>query len=476
MNGNTLRLVRFLFLFFSRRLFVHSAMQAKYSKVLLLAAIAASYAGFCALTFIVVSGMVIDSESTTLIAQSISLTVGLWVLLFFIVIRVLFMKADKLIELTHTLPVTNKQRILAYTVFEAITVLSCVALMTGPLTISVTIHSGSGIFSEICLGIIGQAVVLYLLLDILYLSFDRLLQILHIARWRSFLIPCLFGAIFFGAYGYAQRESTKFLNAFYEGHTYYGHSRLYVLIYDRLGFPAAAGALLVSVSVAILMILLVAPNQHSRWKYFFRIPLGNSASLFTFHLRAVVRSAEFLLATALVIALSAIVLGIPGYYPPYWLAIISLQAVYAIPTTEALRKTYRHRLSPSQSYIYLAAPYILAELAIAIPVLAMSAINGLTFAEAGRTIFICLVTLVAALAISIFFPAEKHHPFSVLIGMMSALAIILLIAFTILIWQIPDTMTIFLWIAISGICIFYSVLGIGSTQRREYYADLQARS
>lgn len=235
MTGNTLRLVHFLFLFFSRRLLVHGAMQRRYSKMLLLTATGAAYAGFCALTFIVVRGMVINNKAVTLVSQSISLTVGIWVLLFFIIIRVLFMKADKLIELTHTFPVTNKQRILAYTVFEAATVLLCVALMTGPLTISVAIRGGQTTFSEIVLGIIGQALVLYLLLNVVYLSFDRMLQLLRIARWRSFLIPCFFGFILFGAYVYAQHESARFLDAFYEGHPYYGYSRFYVLIFDRFG-------------------------------------------------------------------------------------------------------------------------------------------------------------------------------------------------------------------------------------------------
>lgn len=470
MNSNTLSLVRFLFLFFSRRLLVHRAMQGKRSKILLLVATAAAYSGFCALTFIVVRGMTINDKAIALVTQSISLTVGLWILLFFIVVRILFMKADKLIELTHSFPVTNKQRILACTAFEAVTVLFCTALMVGPLTVSMAIRGGKATFSEILLGVVGQAVVLYLLLDVLYLGFDRLLQIVRMARWRSFLIPCLFVALLLGAYEYVQRESGRFLEAFYEGRVYYGYSRLYVLVHDQFGFLAAVASLLVSVSIALALILLVAPNRHLRWKYFFKVPVGKFRSLFDAYVRAVTRSSEFLLATFFVVSISVAVLFVRGNYPPYWLAIMSLQAVYALPTTEAVRKTYRYRLSPFKSYLYLVVPYVLAEVTIVAPVLAISAIKGLNFDEVWKTAFICLITLIAAVAISIFFPAEKHNPFSVIAGIITALALVLLIAFTILVWQIPEQLTVPLWLVIGVTCSLYSVMGISSTQKKEYYA------
>ncbi|MDO4666019.1 MAG: hypothetical protein Q4A71_07480 [Actinomycetaceae bacterium] len=382
------------------------------------------------------------------------------------------MKADKLIELTHTFPVTNKQRIFAYTTFEAITVLSCVALMTGPLTISTAIRGGRATFSEIILGIVAQAVVLYLLLYVLYLAFDRFLQIIHISRWRSFLIPCLFGTLLLYAYTNVQHESDRFLDAFYEGHTYYGYSRIFVLILDRFGHLAAVGAILLSIGIALTLILLVAPNQHSRWKYFFRVPLGDSPGLFGAHLRAVTRSSEFLLATFFVLSISVAVLWVRGYYPPYWLAVVSFQAVYAVPTTETVRKLYRFRLSPLKSYLYLFAPYILAETVIAIPVLAMSAIKGLDIVEIGKTAFICLISLIAALAISIFFPAEKYNPFSVFVGIAAALSLVLLIAFTTVIWQIPEYLLTPVWAGVGGVCLFYSLLGINATQRKEYYGDI----
>ncbi|MBT1018587.1 hypothetical protein KJY77_05510 [Canibacter sp. lx-72] len=472
MNGNTLRLVRFLFLFFTRRLLMHSAMKSKLSKTLLFTVAIGVYAGFCALTFVVVRGMTLDANAIALVSQSISLTVGLWTLLFFIVIRILFLKADKLIELTYTFPVTNKQRILAYTVFEAATVLSCVALMSEPLTVSMAIRGGAATFPEIALGIIAQIVVLYLLLDILYLGFDRVLHLLHMTRWRSFLLPCLFVALLYGTYAYANNESSKFLDAFYEGQAYYGISRFYVFLYDRFGSLVASGAFIVSTLIALTLIILVAPNQHSRWKYFFKVPIWGNTNLFGAHLRAVVRSGEFLLATFFVVSASLIVLGIPGYYPPYWLAIISLQAVYAVSTTESIRKTYRHQLSSLQSYVYLAAPYILVEILILIPVITASMIKGMSFSEAAKTTFICLVTLIAALAVSIFFPAEKHNPFSVLMGVVTALGLVSLIAFTTLIWKIPDNYAILAWALIGSICAFYSVIGISSTQRKEYHANV----
>ncbi|WP_216387106.1 hypothetical protein [Arcanobacterium phocae] len=472
MNGNTLRLVRFLFLFFIRRLLVHRAMQSRISKAMLLATVSVSYVGFCVLTFIVVRGMVLDASAVLLVSQSISLTVGLWTMLFFIVIRVLFMKAGRLIELTHTFPVTNKQRILAYTLFEGITVLFCVASMTAPLTASVVIRGGSGALPEIVFGIIAQVIVLYLLLDVVYLSSDRVLHLLHIERWRSVLLPCLFGAMLFGTYGYVKNESVEFLDAFYEQRAYYGYSRLYVLLYERIGLPLAGSVVLATMLAITALIILIAPNHYSQWKYFFNIPIPNVSGLFGSCLRAVIRNGEFLLATFFVVSLSVVVLWIPGHYPPYWLAVISLQAVYAITTIEPIRKTYRYRLSPVRYYLYLSAPYLVVEMLISLPVLGLSIVKGLTLLEALKTLFICVVVLIAALAVSIFFPAEKHNPFSVLLGIATALALVILIAFTTLIWEIPDEFTTVVWFLVAAVCIYYSIIGIASTQRRNYYADI----
>ncbi|WP_216452655.1 hypothetical protein [Arcanobacterium phocae] len=471
-NGNTLRLVRFLFLFFIRRLLVHRAMQSRISKAMLLATVSVSYVGFCVLTFIVVRGMVLDASAVLLVSQSISLTVGLWTMLFFIVIRVLFMKAGRLIELTHTFPVTNKQRILAYTLFEGITVLFCVASMTAPLTASVVIRGGSGALPEIVFGIIAQVIVLYLLLDVVYLSSDRVLHLLHIERWRSVLLPCLFGAMLFGTYGYVKNESVEFLDAFYEQRAYYGYSRLYVLLYERIGLPLAGSVVLATMLAITALIILIAPNHYSQWKYFFNIPIPNVSGLFGSCLRAVIRNGEFLLATFFVVSLSVVVLWIPGHYPPYWLAVISLQAVYAITTIEPIRKTYRYRLSPVRYYLYLSAPYLVVEMLISLPVLGLSIVKGLTLLEALKTLFICVVVLIAALAVSIFFPAEKHNPFSVLLGIATALALVILIAFTTLIWEIPDEFTTVVWFLVAAVCIYYSIIGIASTQRRNYYADI----
>lgn len=472
MSGNTLRLVRFLFLFFIRRLLVHRAMQSRISKAMLLATVSVSYVGFCILTFIVVRGMVLNASAVLLVSQSISLTVGLWTLLFFIVVRVLFMKAGRLIELTHTFPVTNKQRILAYTLFEGMTVLFCVASITAPLTASVVIRGGLDALPEIVFGIIAQVIVLYLLLDVVYLSSDRVLHLLHIERWRSVLLPCLFGAMLFGAYVYVKRESAEFLDAFYEQRPYYGYSRLYVLLYDRIGLLLAGSIVIATMLTITALIILIAPNHYSQWKYFFNIPMPYASGLLGSCLRAVIRNGEFLLATFFVLSLSVVVLWIPGYYPPYWLAIISLQAVYAVTTIEPIRKTYRYRLNPVRYYLYLSAPYLVVEILISLPVLGLSMVKGLTLLEALKTLFICVVVLIAALAVSIFFPAEKHNPFSVLLGIVTALALVVLIAFTTLIWEIPDEYTTVVWFLVASVCMYYSIIGIASTQRRNYYADI----
>lgn len=65
------------------------------------------------------------------------------------------MKAGRLIELAHTFLVTNKQRILAYALFEGVATLVCVALITAPLTVSVVIRGGSEALPEIVFGSIA---------------------------------------------------------------------------------------------------------------------------------------------------------------------------------------------------------------------------------------------------------------------------------------------------------------------------------
>lgn len=471
-NSNVLRLAHFLFLFFSRRLLSHGSMRTKSARAVIFGGIAAAYAGFAVLTYIVVRGMAINSRTVLLIAQSISLTLGLWVLLFFIVIRVLFMKADKLIELTHTFPVTNRQRILAYTLFEAVTVLVCVALVSGPLSASIAIRGGMIALPEILLGIVGQTTLLFLLLDIFYLALERALQFVGASRWRGFLLPCAFSVLLFAAYRYSQEESVRFLNAFYDGAVHYGPSRFFMLLLDRFGPFVAVMALLGSIALAVMTILVITPNEHARWSYFLKIPLGRSADLAQLHLRAVARSGEFLFALFIVTAASIAVLFIPGGHPPYWLAFLSLQAVYAVSSTEPIRKTHRFPSARFGSTGCSQRPTPRSRSSSSPPLFVLYAMKGVAPAELVKTAALCVFALIAALTISILFPAERHNPFSVLLGLCAALGLVGLVSFSILVWGIPEGLSYVLWSAIGVACMIYSVMGIIDTQKREYYAAL----
>lgn len=441
------------------------------ARVVVIAGVAAVYLGFCALTYVVVGGMALDTRVVGLILQTISLTISIWVLLIFTVVRILFMKADKIIELTYTFPVTNKQRLLACTLFEASVVLTGVVIVAGPLTLAVLFHSGIPAFPDILFGLFGQAIVLYLLLYAVYLCLERLLLVLKISRWRSLVIPSFLGLLFFGVYNLVNWESEKLINLFYDGGTYYGFARIFVMVYDYAGMLAALLVLLGSVCAALSVIVLVAPNDYVRVKYFFKVPIGTScSSLLSCNIRAVVRSGEFLLAVFLVIAISTGVYFLPQHYAPYWLSILSLQAVYAVPTCAPMLRIYRFRLRPELNYLLMLAPYLIVEMLFALPIFTIYLTKGLTFVEIVKTLFACLFTLIASLGVSVFFPAEKYNPFSVIVGVATAFGFVVLIVFTALVWTIPDWLFLVIWTAAAGLCVFYSVLGLSSTQKRDYYA------
>lgn len=469
MHHNVLHLTKFLFLFFTRRLLARGIMQYPGAKWIIAGGVTLAYGGYCALVYYVVQGMILNESIVNFVIKTFTVTSSLWVILFFMIVRILFMKADKLIELTHTLPVTNKQRTLAYTIFEAVTVFTGVAIVCAPLVACLSFKGGVIVLPDLFFGIIAQIIVLYLLVDAFYLCLERVFILLNLTRWRSFLIPSVLAVLIVLTYKYVEQETQALTDAFFEQKTHYGYSHTFVWIYDNWGVFAAVGAAVGVILGILALILLLAPNRHLAVKQFFKFPLGTKMSLFACYIRAYLRPGEFLLSTLFVLAFSIFVYFIPGNYPPYWLGILSMQGVYALSNTESLRRSYRFKISPLAQYGYFFGAYLLIISVVAVPVLIAYALKGLILTEIFRSIAICLFSLISAICVSIFFPAEKHNPFAILIGFSVAIALMGSIGFALIMLSLPEKVTMIVWLILAAIGVFYSVLGIANTQKKEYY-------
>jgi hypothetical protein len=112
-------LFRLFWLFIVRRVLGRGLLASAAARLSALFLVLAAFAGFNVLSYVVIRQYLGGTGLLEPVLQVANASVGFWVLIAYTLIRVLFMKADELLKLSFNLPVTNKERTLAFALFES---------------------------------------------------------------------------------------------------------------------------------------------------------------------------------------------------------------------------------------------------------------------------------------------------------------------------------------------------------------------
>lgn len=412
-----LELAGFLSLFLVRRILRQGVLRSLLFRWTLGLTMLLAFVAFCAFGVVTIRQLIDDPALLSPLLRVAGVSVPLWVLAIFTVVRVMFMKSSDLVELTYCFPLTNRARTLGFMLFEALLVGVGVSLMLAALIAGTIAIGGFGILDDVVTCLIMPTVVTYLLASVYHLALERLLMRFRLARLRAFLVPLVLAATLVALYVAVSAQSEPVLFAAAgQGDAYFAIQLVFADIAATHGLIVATVAWLAAVALLVVAVCATAPRQFDPTRRFALIPrlLGDTefGAYFAAHARAI----ETITVSGIVLAGSYALFVADVRLPPFLLIAVTIQAVYAYVSTEPLRACGPRRHSPIGRYLLLLGPQLAMLLLIAIPTGVLSALTGSRWDEILLVVGFCASNVVVLTLTGIAFPPEKGNPFSVVVG------------------------------------------------------------
>lgn len=415
----SLTLARFLTLFLIRRVLHRGALRVPAIRWTLLVLIVLAVMALFGLGVVTLQQLIDDPEMLRPLLRVAGAAVPMWVLALFTLVRILFLKSGDLVELTYCLPITNRARMLGFMLFEALLVGCGLILILGALICGSLSIGGPGVLDDILTCLVMPAAVAYLLASAYYLTLERVLLGLRLARLRSFLVPVVLAATLVALYVWVSSQSEAVLFASVGQGSHFALPLVFADLAESHGLVLATACWLVAISLGAVIVAVVAPRSFEPTRRFAAAPrlLGGSefGTYFDAHLRAI----ETMTVYALALAGSYALLLMDVALPPFLLLAVSVQAVYAYVSTEPLRACGPRRHGPLARYLLILGPQLVGFALCAVPMGVMSAVTGVDLVSILAVVGFGVVNIIVLTLAGITFPPEKGNPFSVVVGVVT---------------------------------------------------------
>lgn len=465
------QLVHFYFLFLRRRVLGRGVLANRPIRYGAFFGVLALYTGYVLLSISVVRQTFNNPEIIAPILEGMGISSIFWVAAFYTIVRILFLKADELTELTYTLPATNKERLIASVVFEMLLVGTATIALSSALAIACSIVVGWKAAELFLFGVVSPALVTYLILLVIHLGVEQLLALVGMARLRGLVIPALLAGLMAVAFSLMRDQSIEYMRIrLLEDTAPWVPQLAFLRIEEAIGGPlGAAGAVLALLGVCGLLLALaiaIAPKDYTPLRsYFLALPGSLANTRFGALVLMQFRSFEnqFVLVSAVVAAFA-----IPWKSwnaPPAYIMLPAFLGIYAYASSEPLRRLTPFRQSAGVFYLQLIGSQ-------ATIMLALGAVLGTVYlAQGGQlsdilTVFgFGLVSIVMTNLVGIIFPPEKGNPFSVVIGVILLLSVVATFALGLNMFGLPTEVNVTIIAVLLGFAVFFSVLGISRNEK-----------
>ncbi|KAA0960248.1 hypothetical protein FQ142_15580 [Microbacterium sp. ANT_H45B] len=462
----SLQLAGFLWTFLVRRILRRGMLRVTAVRWVLVAAVAAAFVGFCAFGVLALRQLIVEPEQLPPLLRVVGVSIPLWVLTAFTVVRVLFLKAGDLIELTFSFPLTNRARGLGVLLFETLLVAIAVTFALGAVVSGALSIGGVSILDDILTCVVLPAVVAYLLTSVAYLALERLLLRIRLARLRAFLVPVALAAAMAVVYlGVSAQSEPVLFAAVGQGDDYFAPSLVFADIAAAHGLIAALSVWAPCVALLMLAVIAMAPRQFEPTRRFAVVPRLFGSTEFGVYFSAHIRAIETITVIGLALAGSYALFLANVRLPPLLLIAVSVQSVYSFVSTESLRATGPRRHGPSMRYLLILGPQLATLALIAVPMSALSALTGAP-ADAILTVIGFAASNIVVLTLAgIAFPPEKGNPFSVIAGVAIAGLVVGTIMLGTNLLGLPAPFTVGVMVFLTLLSAALSIAGMDRTER-----------
>jgi hypothetical protein len=462
--------------FFTRKVLRLGVLRSKAVRVLALVAILLVGAAGVGGGYVFFKPMLADERAWGLLFDIATVSVVLWAMMAFLLVKVLFLSADGLLDLSFQLPVTNRERSFAFLLYEVTMATVVSAAGFASLIGSALLLRGPEVLPSLFQSIFAPMLLTYGALTVAHLALSRLLVAVRLGRLRGVvLVLVVFGLLL----AYSSRLvplSAQVSDDYLDGRT------SWVWVTSLSWLSRTHGGWVTTLAVVAALVVLAAlavaltPNEHVRHSRFVTVPTGRRlGALLSPYDLCLLRSTQTWLGLAVTVALYAFLL-LSGLASPLWaLTLLSIGGLYQFAATAPLRLMTAYREPPGRVYTLLLRGQLGLVAAVAAPallllwVLSPDGLPNAPLALAGAA-----GGAVVAISIGVVFPAENDNPFSVFIGLAVTAAVLGIIGISLGVLQAPPTVLGATVVAALALLVWYSVQGIRIDESRRRHEEVTA--
>lgn len=471
----TLLLARMLLRFFSRRVLSFGALRSRALRWLAGAGCVALSAVCSLAAYRFLEPVAGRPDVWSLLFQLVTVSVVLWVQVAFLFVKVLFLNAEGMLQLTFQLPLTTKERIGALLVYESVMVAVVTTVGSGAVCVAAVLLLGVQAVPLLVEAVVLPTAVTYLVLTVVHLALGCILGVLRARRIAP--IICLlvqFGLLVTYA-GQVEQLSSDIATAHLSGRDGVVWVGALHTFRDRHGWVAMGLAAVAVMTVLVLAVLALTPRHHVPQSRYLPLPARGRGGLWLAYDLCLVRSSHTLLTS--VVALAALIsLCLRPVINPLWgLSLSSMAGLYHFAATEPLRVIELDRGRPWLVYGRLIRGQLMLLMALGTPsVVVVELVTTETFGATVQALAGCVGGVLLATTIGVLFPAEHDNPFSVFIGLSLAAVVLGIVGVGVGIVQLPERAVQACLLAALAVSVWYGVLGVGISERRRRHEEVPA--
>ncbi|MYW29339.1 hypothetical protein [Streptomyces sp. SID2119] len=423
----------------------------------------------CTASYYFLHSLTEEAALWQLLFNTSTVSLLLWVQVAFLLVKVLFINAEGMLRLSYQLPVTNRERAMAFLLYEAVMTAAVVAVGLVSLSVSALIILGPSAMGYLVASIVLPTVLAYLSLSVAYQLLTRMWILIGLGRMSGVLnVLALFAVL-----AYYSAQMTSMIQGISGAYLNKRADQLWVTSIARAWStygPWATGAAVIAASALLSVLVLVfTPNQHVRQSRYLKLP----GSVRLRHLLGpydwcLLRSSQTVAAGVMTLAVFFYLLLGGGSVNPLWsLAALSLGGLYQFTATRPLRDLPGARQSARQVYSRLIKAQVVLLTLFAVPAYVITtSLHPAGLLSSAGVLGSCLGGAVITTCISVVFPAEKDNPFSVFMGLSVVIVVLGLSMIGLGLLNLPpwSVLCCLIGAAIAFVC--YAVQGIQAAESR----------
>lgn len=462
---HALAVTRMLLVFFARRVLNVGALRLRSVRFAVVAAAAVLLVALTAVARQFLLPYSADPEVWHLLFATSTVSLVLWVMVAFLFVKVLFLSSAGVLELTFQLPLTNKERSVAFLIFEAVITLGVALTTAVPVMTSAVLLTGPSALGQILTSTLAPIVVVYLALSLCHVAVMRALSAMR-TRPVADLLALL------GVFGLVVLYSSQLTGLMWQMADPAASSVAWPTAIDwlaqRAGLPLAMGAVLVVCAFLLVATVSIMPNRHVPTAKYLDIRLPRRVGgLLTAYDWCLLRSQHTFTGSVVGLALYGYLLAGTELNPLWSLCTLTIGGLYLFSATAPLRAMTGHRQPAWRIYVLTLRPQLLLIGALGVPATlvaaAMGRADGLLPVALGALISATLTT-----CIGIVVPSEKDNPLAAFVGLSITAVILTLITLGLGMLQLPVPAGL---LGATALFVVYAIEGVRHDEKRRRHEE-----